>query len=276
MPFVAILGAGPLGGILTHTLSSRAAFDEVRLLDPSGTVAAGQALDVRQAGPPDAVSTRVTGHAAIDAAAGAWVLVLADLLPYEAPGNDELTLVRHAVAVAPGAMLVCAGWGHHRLLPRLVGEGIIAPDLLVASAPSAVAAAARALVAAHVDRSPQDVAVSLAVDADRPDDLGIDWPGSSIDGRPAEAVLPRAHRRRLDERLALSLPPGPISLAASAARVAEAAWFGGRAAQAAWVVDRTIAGPVAAGTGAARAHLVTVRFTPGGRLERLPDAGPRP
>src|SRR5690606_6604991 len=62
MPFAAILGAGPLGGTLTHTLSSRALFDEVRLVDPAGDVAAGKALDIRQAGPPAGARPPWTGH----------------------------------------------------------------------------------------------------------------------------------------------------------------------------------------------------------------------
>ncbi len=270
MPFVAILGAGPLGGTLTHTLSSRALFDEVRLVDPTGAVATGKALDVRQAGPPDGVSTRVTGHTSIDAAAGAWVLAFADPLPQDGSG-DVLTLLRRAVAAAPGALLVCASYEHAALLPRLVGEGVIAPDLLVGSAPSAAAGAARALVAAQLDLSFRDVTVGLTDDTELPGQLAIAWARSSIGGSPAEAVLPREHRARLDEQFTRSLPPGPVALAAAAARFVEAAWFGGRAHQPAWVVDTSIIGPPSPG-GRRGARVVPIRFAPGGRLERMPPA----
>jgi hypothetical protein len=267
MPFAAILGAGPLGGTLTHTLSSRALFDEVRLVDPAGDVAAGKALDIRQAGPPDGVSTRVTGHADVAAAAGAWVLALADPIPRETAA-DAVALIRRAVAVAPGALLVCAAYEHASLLHRLVGEGVIAPDLVVGSAPSAVAAAARALVAAHVDRSFHDIVVTVTDEPHLPGRIRVDWACSSIAGRAAEAVLPREHRARLDDRLARSLPPGPMALASAAARFVEAAWFGSRAHQPAWVVDTALVGsPPPARQPVAR--VVSVRFAPGGRLERM-------
>jgi malate dehydrogenase len=78
MPFVAILGAGPLGGALAYALASRGRYDEVRLIDPERTLAAGKALDILQSGPVDGYSTRVRGSASLDEAEGAWVAILAD------------------------------------------------------------------------------------------------------------------------------------------------------------------------------------------------------
>ena len=154
MPFVAILGAGDLGGALTYTLASRARFDEVRLVDPAGTVAMGKALDIRQAGPADGSSTRVTGHGDLDAVAGAWVVVLADpLTSKDARGPSPDALLTDVTRRAPAAMVVCADATHGALLPRLVGGGICSPDLLVGSAPAAMASAARAEPRHHADGS---------------------------------------------------------------------------------------------------------------------------
>lgn len=275
MPFVAILGAGPLGGALTYTLACRARFDEVRLIDPAGTVAAGKALDIRQAGPPDGFSTRVSGHAALDAAAGAWVLVLADPLSRDDAAPDLLAMVRAAAAAAPGAVLVCAEAGSAPLLPRLVGAGAIAPDLLIGSAPSAVAGAARALIAAACDRSAAEVLVSLAAEPTQPSALVIDWTRTAIAGSPAADLLPREQRARLDAHLARSWPPGPLALASSAARTAESAWFGSRSSSPAWVVDRSLPGPPTSTEAPGGARLLEVRYAPGGRLHVAAQTAPR-
>ena len=53
MPFVAILGAGPLGGALAYALANRARFGEVRLVEQGGRAmgyseAAGSAVMARE------------------------------------------------------------------------------------------------------------------------------------------------------------------------------------------------------------------------------------
>jgi hypothetical protein len=276
MPFVAILGAGELGGALTYTLASRAHFDEVRLIDPAGTVAVGKALDIRQAGPADGYSTRVSGHTDLAAAAGAWVVVLADLLATRdetRPRPD--TVLAPVTRLAPGAVVVCADAAHGTLLPQLVGAGICAPDLLVGSAPGAVAAASRALVALACRTSPGAVHVSVS-SAGPSAGAMVDWTRSSIRGRAAADMLTRDQRDRIDRQLSLGWPPGPLALASAAARCAEAAWFGSRLPQPAWVVDRPLTGRQSAATaGAARpdvAAVADVVFAPGGRLR--PAEGP--
>ncbi len=260
MPFVAILGAGPLGGALTYTLASRARFDEVRLIDPAGTVAVGKALDIRQAGPPDGCSTRVTGHADITAAAGAWVVALADPLPASDPSRaaaDSTVLLRTICSISPGALVVCTGATHRPLLERLVGEGICAPDLLVGSAPGAVGSAARSLVALAAGCAPAEVAVGLRWSPER-GTPAIDWQRASVRGRRADDILTAERRDRVGRQLAAAWPPGPYALAAAAAGVAEAAWFGSRRSHTAWVADRSL--------GADEAGLADIVFDPGGRM----------
>lgn len=262
MPFVAILGAGPLGGALTYALASRNRFDEVRLVDPSGTLAQGKALDVHQAGPPDGWSTRVSGSADIGATRGAWALVLAD------PSSDVTDLLRATIPAAPGALLVCADASHGPLVRTLVGTGLASPDALIGSAPVAARGAAQALLAAACDVSASEVIVSLAM-ADTASGLTIDWALTSLRGRPAEDTLTRERRDHVAQLFSRAWPPGPLALAAAAARVAEAAWFGSRRTYPVWVATARAA--------ALRSQhpppppLAMMRCEAGGRLVNLTD-----
>src|SRR4051794_37991132 len=140
MPFAAILGAGPVGGALAYALASRGRFDEVRLIDPEKTLAAGKALDILQSGPVDACSTRVRGSAVLDDANGAWVAILADPIQ-----SDPLAHLAALHRRSPGAIVVCAGAADAEVMSRAVAMGTVAPDRLVGAAPLAMASAARAL-----------------------------------------------------------------------------------------------------------------------------------
>src|SRR2546423_12362305 len=80
MPFIAVIGAGPLGGALAHTLAGRSRVTEVRLIDPEGRIADGKALDILQSSPIEQFCARVTAASSIPAAAGADAIVLADLV----------------------------------------------------------------------------------------------------------------------------------------------------------------------------------------------------
>ncbi len=258
MPFVAILGAGPLGGALAYALANRARFDEVRLVDPDKTIAAGKALDILQSGPVDGYSTSVTGHASLDAAQGAWVIVLADPVQPE-----PLAHLKELHRRSPGATIVCADAAHQLVLARAVATGAVPPDKLIGSAPAAAAGAARALLALELDTSPAAVHVGVASD----DGFGpcrIDWTTTTFDGEPAEASLRRERRARMDERMAALWPPGPLTLAAAGARVAEAAWFGTRRALPCWWVTD-------GGAGAPGVH--KVRFAAGGRATAVSASG---
>ncbi len=267
MPFVAILGAGDLGGALTWTLASRAHFDRIRLIDPAGTVAAGKALDIRQAGPPDGSSTAVTGHADLDAAAGAWVVVLADSVDANARSlARQADWLGHAARVAPGALLVCAAASHAPLLRQVVGEGRCAPELLVGSAPAAAASALRALVAATCEVSPHETTAGLSSATDATGiPVAIDWSRVVVRGRPASETFTAVQRAQVASRFESAWPPGPLALASVGARVAEAAWFGSRRAWPVWVADRTLQPDGSA--------LAEVTFEPGGRLRSAATRG---
>lgn len=260
MPFVVILGAGDLGGALACTLASRMRFDEVRLIDPAGTVAAGKALDVRQSGPSGGSGARVSGHADIVASAGAWVIVMADPVSDDPAGDSTVNLLRQATRLSPGAILVCAAAGHAALLTRLVGEAICPPDLVVGSAPTAAASAVRALLSAACGTSASDISAGIDC-AESPAGLDIAWSRTAVRGRAAEHCLTREQRDGVSRRLALGWPPGPLTLASAAARCAEAAWFGSRRAMPLWTVNRSLNG--APDT---RARVVDLLFEPAGRM----------
>ncbi len=70
---VAIIGAGPIGASIAHTLARRARVRNVRLIDAASSVAVGKALDIKQSGPVEGFDTRVSGDGNVLAAAGASV-----------------------------------------------------------------------------------------------------------------------------------------------------------------------------------------------------------
>src|SRR5262245_60448335 len=98
MGFIAIVGCGALGGAVAHALAERDRVSEVRLVDPSGTIARGKALDIQQSAPIDRFSVRLTSGEALESAVGADVVVIADAaVGGEHAGEVGLALVRQLV-----------------------------------------------------------------------------------------------------------------------------------------------------------------------------------
>ena len=219
---VALIGAGELGGAVAHALARRARVGEVRLIDAAGGVAAGKALDIRQAGPIERVDVRVSGGPDLTAAAGAAVVVLCDCAGSpgaEWEGDAALAHLRELVGSAARPPLVCAGSGQREVIGRAVLELGWPRDRIVGSAPEALASALRAMVALEADCSPQEVALTAAGLPCR--QLVIGWNDGSIAGEPLARVLPAVSLARLERRAARLWPPGPYALAAAAAQVVE-------------------------------------------------------
>ena len=78
MSTVAILGAGPLGGAVAHAIAERGLASRVLLIDPTGQIAAGKALDIQQAGAITGAATHLDGTTDMDRAIGCDVCVVAD------------------------------------------------------------------------------------------------------------------------------------------------------------------------------------------------------
>ena len=215
MHTVAILGAGALGAELARTLAARDRLSRVVLVDQADAVAAGKALDIRQAGPVEAADTRVDGTGRVDSVAEADLVVVADRHdggPWQ--GDAALTLLGRVAALAPQAPLVLAGAGHHALMSAAVGELHLPARRLVGSAPVAAVAAARALVAPWLEASPADLALPVL---GLPPAWVLAWDRLASAGGPID--LPAHAASRVEQALAASWPPGPYGLASAAAAV---------------------------------------------------------
>jgi malate dehydrogenase len=227
MSTVAIVGAGPLGGALTDALARRSRVNEVRLIDPQGRVAEGKALDILQSSPVEQFSTRVTSATTFTAAAGAEVIVFADLLPgAEISGEAGLAVVREIARMETKSPLLFAGGTQHELMGRASSELRIASSRLLGSAPFALESAVTALAAALADVSPQDLSIGIA--GVPPRNAVIGWDAATAYHRPAAEVLPPHQMAAMTARLPALWPPAPYALASAAARVAEALANGSR------------------------------------------------
>jgi malate dehydrogenase len=221
MSIVAIIGAGPLGGALAHTLAGRSRVAEVRLIDPEGRVAEGKALDIQQSSPVEQFSTRVTAATSIAAAAGANAIVLTDLLPgAEIAGETGLALLRQLARLETSSPLLFAGGAQRELMTRAIGELRLPASRVAGSAPLALESAVRAVAAALIDASPMDLSIGVA--GVPPRDAVIGWDAATAFHRPIAAVLAPHHLAALSSRLPALWPPSPYTLASAAARVAEA------------------------------------------------------
>lgn len=220
MSVIAIIGAGTLGGTLAHLVASHDLYREVRLIDDDGDVAAGKALDIRQAGAIERFGTTVVGDGNASAAVGADVVVLTD--PATVPGSewddDGLDRLRQVAAFGRAAFVICAGAGQHRLVGRGVSEAGLGRGRLLGSAPEALRGALRAVVALEVGCEPSEVA--LTVLGAPPRHIVVPWSQATVGGLSLEASLTPARQRRLQERAVALWPPGPFALATAAGRVA--------------------------------------------------------
>jgi hypothetical protein len=227
MSTVAIIGAGALGGALAHTLAGRNLVGEVRLIDPEGRIAEGKALDILQSSPVEQFSTRVTAATAYAAAAGADVIVFADLVTGgEIAGEPGLALLRWVARLEATSPLLFAGGSQRELMARGRAELHLAPRRLIGSAPLALESAVRAVTAALLDASPIDLAIAIA--GVPPRDVVIGWDAATGFGQPIAGLLAPHHLASISSRLPALWPPQAYTLASAAARVAEALTNGSR------------------------------------------------
>lgn len=227
-PFIAIIGAGPLGGTLAHTLASRDRVREVRLIDEVERVAAGKALDILQSSPIGNFSTRVVGSASLAAAAGAAAIVIADPATGqgEHTGEGGLGLLRRLLAVNDRAPIVCAGGSQRDMIARGVSELHIPRSRILGSAPYALESAVRALAGLAIDAS--GVEFALRVVGVPPHAAVVAWEEASAFGQPVAAHLAAHQIAGLNARLPGLWPPAPYALASAATRVVEAIAAGSR------------------------------------------------
>ena len=228
MSFIAILGAGSLGGALAHKLAGRDRVRAVRLIDPVSGVAAGKALDIQQAGPVERFDTRVTAATEIDAVIGAAAVVVtgpADRPEEDWQGEAALALLGRVAGLTRRAPIVCAGASQGPLVAIGVQQLGIDRLRIFGSAPGALVSGLRALVALEAGVSPGEVAINLL--GVPPAHPVVPWNSATIGGYPLEDTLSPPQLARLRDRVAQLWPPGPFVLASAASRVVEALVAGG-------------------------------------------------
>ena len=226
--FIAIIGAGSLGGTLAHRLALRDRVSEIRLIDAEERIAQGKALDIRQSSPIDGFATHVGAAGSIEAAAGAAAVVVAD--PASGAGEyaeeEGLGLLRRVIAVESSAPIVCAGASQRELIARALSELRISQARVVGSAPFALESALRALAGLSFDTS--GVPIALSVLGVPPRHAVVAWEEASVSGQPLAAHLPAHVIAALNSRIPGLWPPGVYSLASAATRVVEAIVTGSR------------------------------------------------
>jgi malate dehydrogenase len=228
MPFVAIIGAGTLGGAVAQALAAGDRVPEVRLIDSDGAIARGKALDITQSAAIDGFATRVASADAIESAAGASVVVLADAAAGSAEHTGEagLALLQRLIAIGDRAPVVCAGAQQRELIARAVTELRLPPSRIIGSAPMALESALRALAAVAMDGS--SVEISLRLVGVPPRAAVVAWEASAVAGQPLSRELPPHVIAGLNARIPVLWPPGPYALGAASARIAEAIAAGSR------------------------------------------------
>ena len=190
MSLVAIVGAGEIGGAAARALAFRSRVDVVRLIDGQESVAAGKALDLLQAGPVRGSDTRVESAADLSAASGAAAIVLADPAgSAEWTGESGLGALRQLLKLGclEHAVLICAGAGHRTLMQQGLDELRLPRRRVIGSAPEALAATARALVAIETRAASNQV--TLVVLGNPPARMVIPWAHASVGGHSIESML---------------------------------------------------------------------------------------
>jgi malate dehydrogenase len=227
MPFIAIIGAGPVGSALAHKLAGRSRVREVRLIDPEGNIARGKALDITQSGPVENFSTTVTAAESLHAAAGAEVVAIADAVSgAEHAAETGLALIRQLRDAGIRSPFVFTGATQRDLMAKALGELHLPATQLLGSAPYALESALRAMCGVIADRSP--VEISLAVAGVPPKHAVVAWEEAALSGQPLTSVLGAHEIAAIAARIPGLWPPGPYALGSAAARVVEALCEGSR------------------------------------------------
>lgn len=227
MATVCILGAGELGGAVAEALARGERVSRVVLIDAAGSVvpgsvAAGKALDLQQAGAVAGFHTRLDGTDDFTRVAGCAVCVVADRAgapPAEWQGDDGLALLTRLDPYLDTAPIVFAGPAQAGLLGAAEREAHLSRRRLIGSAPEALAAAITAVVAMEAGCSPAEVRLTVL---GSPSGFMVPWSEASIGGFALERVLTQVQLSRLEARATRLWPPGPYTLGLAAARVAEA------------------------------------------------------
>ena len=213
MSTVAILGAGELGGATAHALAAAGCVSRVLLIDTHGQVAAGKALDIQQAGAISAFPTSSRAPPTSTRVAGCSVCVVADRAgPPRPNGGARMgSKLSRALRRMPARLRWCSpAPSRTRCCVRWPTEAGVDRRRLIGSAPEALAASVRAMVAMEAGCSVTEV--NLTVLGCAPRGIVVPWVEASVAGYALEKVLTQAQLARVEARLARLWPPGPYTL----------------------------------------------------------------
>jgi malate dehydrogenase len=214
---IAIVGAGEVGALLARLLAGRDLVRRVSLVDDSGAAASGIALDIQQSGAIAQFHTQVAGVSDLTSIAAAAVVIVADRADGGEWNGDEGVRMLHRInRIAAGTPVVCAGAAHRELVERGVREVGLPRHRIIGTAPEALASSLRSLIALEADGSPRDVMLTLL--GVPPSRVVVPWEEATIGGIALVKRVTPATLRRLTERAAALWPPGPLALAAAAAK----------------------------------------------------------
>ena len=229
MRLIVILGAGELGGSLARQLAVRHVASRIVIVDEARTVAEGKALDIRQASPVDGYTAEVIGSNDESTVVGADAIVLADRATGpggEWQGDQGLALVKRVAYLNRTAVVICAGAAQMDIVENTVREGALTRARVLGSAAEGLRSAVMAMTALEAGCSPNEI--SLTIVGRPPNQIIVPWDEVAIGGRRATVVLSASSIARLDTRLSRLWPPGPLTLAAAAARLLAVASRRGR------------------------------------------------
>jgi malate dehydrogenase len=220
---VCIIGAGELGGAVADALARSERVARVRIVDDAAGVASGKALDIQQAGAIAGFHTRLEGTSDLSRITACDVCVLADRAgrpSTEWQGDDALALIQRVMPYLGAAPMVWAGSAQAGAMQVAAREARVRRERVIGSAPEALAAATRAIVAMEAGCSSADV--SLTILGAPQGGFVVPWSDASIGGYALERALTQVQLTRVEARVARLWPPGPFALGAAAARVTNA------------------------------------------------------
>ncbi len=224
MRSVAIHGAGPHGSAIAHRLAERGRLAEVKLIDEAGAIAAGKALDIRQAGPINGYDTAVTGSTDLLACVGADVIVFADTISDgEWEGERGLAFVQRLVRAGAGSPLVFAGPKQTWLMEAAAREARVPIDRLIATAAGTLSNTAAALV--HIETG---LAGAAVVVTGRPPAFVVAWSSATVAGRFVSDIVPAHRLVGISQSLGKLWPPGPQAIAGPTTLAVEGLTAGSR------------------------------------------------
>jgi malate dehydrogenase len=217
---IAILGAGELAATLARRLAEQQQARRVVIVDADEPRARGKALDIAQSGPVEGFDVQVEAAASLTAAGAFDALVVADPPELSDPALPPARAAALGESLAPVVgkrTLVVAAPFPSAVIEAAVRKGL-SRERVVGSAPVAYAAALRRRLASELQVEP--TAVSVLVLGLPPEGVVIPRESACVGGVPVDRLSPVALRRAITGLAGRT--PGPVALAAAAARVLRA------------------------------------------------------